>query len=373
MTTYESASSAAALGASGSPAAKPSAHAGTSAGNGAGLARKLRIAVLSFWHVHAKDYAKQALDHPDTELAAVWDADPERGRREAEARGVPYCAELDRLLADPSIDGVIVTEATSRHPELLIAAARAGKHIFTEKVVTLAEADCHRVLQAVRDANVAMVVSLPRLNLPFVLGAQELAGSGLLGELTSARARLAHSGALPSEASPLGYLPQGFFSRSEAGGGAMIDLGCHPMYIVRLLLGMPQSVSAFFGRYTGKEVEDNAIATLQYENGAFGIVEAGFVNRSSPFTLELHGTEGSAVYSAKDGKLMYKSAKLGGDQAKLWHEYALPPALPSAFEQWVAHIRDGTRAERNLSIALDLTRLMEAAQRSAVTAQAVPL
>lgn len=337
------------------------------------FASKLRIAVLSFWHVHAKDYAKLAMEHPGTELAAVWDDNHERGKREAETRGVPFIGNLDDLLADRSIDGIIVTEATARHPEVLIAAAKAGKHIFTEKVVALTEADCLRVMRAVEEAGVAMVVSLPRLNLPFVLGAQELAGSGLLGELTNVRGRLAHSGALPSEAGPQGYLPDGFFRLAEAGGGAMMDLGCHPMYIVRLLLGMPHSVGAAFGCFTGKEVEDNAVVTLRYGSGAIGIVEAGFVNRSSPFTLELHGTEGSAVYSAKDGKLMYKSALLGGEQAKLWHEYNLPAARPNAFEQWIAHIQGGTRAEDNLAIALDLTRLMEAASQSARTGASVSL
>jgi 1,5-anhydro-D-fructose reductase (1,5-anhydro-D-mannitol-forming) len=334
---------------------------------------RLRIAVLSFWHVHAADYAKLAMEHPDTELAAVWDNDPQRGQREAALRGVPYFSSLEQLLADRSIDGVIVTEATTRHPGVLIAAAKAGKAIFTEKVVALTQADCLDIMQASDEAGVAMVVSLPRLNLPFVLGMAELAQSGLLGGLTLARARLSHSGALPSEAGPNGYLPDGFFTLSEAGGGAMMDLGCHPMSIVRHLLGMPASVSAAFGHYTGKEVEDNAVVTLQYGSGAIGIVEAGFVNRSSPFTLELHGTEGSAIYCAKDGKLMYKSALLDGEQAKQWHEYALPEARPNAFAQWVNHIRSGTRADANLAAALDLTRLMEAASKSARLGKTIQL
>ncbi|MHA7963232.1 Gfo/Idh/MocA family protein [Paenibacillus sp. CAU 1782] len=334
---------------------------------------KLRVAVLSFWHVHAKDYAKLAIERHDTELVAVWDENPERGQREASLHGVPYFNNLEQLLDDPAIDGVIVTEATTRHPEVLIAAAKAGKAIFTEKVIALSEADCLDVIRASDEAGVPMVVSLPRLNLPFVLGMRELADSGLLGGLTLARARLSHSGALPSEAGPHGYLPEGFFRLAEAGGGAMMDLGCHPMSIVRFLLGMPASISAAFGYCTGKEVEDNAVVTLQYGSGAIGIVEAGFVNRSSPFTLELHGTEGSAIYCAKDGKLMYKSALLDDEKSKLWHEYDMPAARPSAFAQWVNHIRNGTRADDNLAAALDLTRLMEAASQSARLGSSVHL
>ena len=68
----------------------------------------------------------------------------------------------------------------------------------------------------------------------------------------------------------------------------MIDLGCHPMYLSSLFLGMPESVTASYGYVTGREVEDNAVVTLNYANGSIGIVEAGFVNRFSPFTIEIH-------------------------------------------------------------------------------------
>jgi hypothetical protein len=50
----------------------------------------IRVAMLSFWHVHGKDYAKLAEEHPDTEIVAVWDENPERGGAEAAERNVPF-------------------------------------------------------------------------------------------------------------------------------------------------------------------------------------------------------------------------------------------------------------------------------------------
>ncbi len=47
----------------------------------------IRLAVLSYWHVHAKDYSKQAAEHPNTEIVAVWDDLPERGRAAASRCG----------------------------------------------------------------------------------------------------------------------------------------------------------------------------------------------------------------------------------------------------------------------------------------------
>src|SRR4051794_1686190 len=95
----------------------------------------IRIAVLSFWHVHGRDYARETDDHPETELVAIWDESPARGQAEATQRGVRFYADLDELLAQPDIDGVVVTTPTSMHREVIVAAARAGKHIFSEKVI----------------------------------------------------------------------------------------------------------------------------------------------------------------------------------------------------------------------------------------------
>ena len=59
----------------------------------------LRVAMLSYWHVHAWDYTKQAKEHPETEIVAVWDEEPGRGRETAEKLGVRFYESLDELLA----------------------------------------------------------------------------------------------------------------------------------------------------------------------------------------------------------------------------------------------------------------------------------
>ena len=59
----------------------------------------MRVGLISFWHLHGKDYAHSAQEHPAVEIAAVWDEDPDRGLAEATARGVPFVESLDALLA----------------------------------------------------------------------------------------------------------------------------------------------------------------------------------------------------------------------------------------------------------------------------------
>jgi 1,5-anhydro-D-fructose reductase (1,5-anhydro-D-mannitol-forming) len=326
----------------------------------------IRVAMLSFWHVHARDYLKQALEHPETEIVAAWDENPERGRAQAASLGVRFYEKLDELLAQPDIDAVIVDTPTNLHRDIMVAAALAGKHIFTEKVVATTLRECNEILAAVEKTGVKLTVSLPRLYHNYTLAIKQVVEQKLLGELTLARVRLSHDGALRTPERPDGWLPAHFFNLEQCGGGALIDLGCHPMYLVRLFLGLPESVSAHYGYVTGREVEDNAVAILQYPQGALGVVEAGFVNHFSPFTIELHGTAGSLFYGTPESRLLIRSTVLGEEGSRQWNDQtgSIPADEPMAFLQWVAHIQQGTTASENIQMAVDLTKLMEAANLS---------
>lgn len=319
----------------------------------------LRIGKISFWHVHAWDYTKQAQEHEDTVIAAVWDEDEERGKKAADSLDVPYYASLEEMLAREDIDAVIVDAPTNRHREVIVAAARAGKHIFTEKVIASTSEDVKAILAEVAANQVKLTVSLPRLNDGYTLTIQEVLNQGLLGQITYVRVRLSHNGALAD------WLPAHFYNLEQCQGGALIDLGCHPMYLTKLFLGQAVTgVSANFGYVTGKEVEDNAVATLHTDSGAIGVVEAGFVNSHSPFAIEVHGTEGTLLFGTPEQKLLLRT-NVGSDSSNAWTELPLLGNRESAFQQWVSHIQNNTVADENVQVAAELTQLMEAANRSA--------
>jgi 1,5-anhydro-D-fructose reductase (1,5-anhydro-D-mannitol-forming) len=327
----------------------------------------IRVAMVSFWHVHARDYARQATEHPETEIVGAWDEDSARGKAQADELGVPFYQDLDDLLAQSGVDGVIIDTPTNMHHEVMIAAAEAGKHIFTEKVVAATLHECKEIIEAVDRAEVKLTVSLPHLYRGYTHAINELVAGGALGDITLVRSRISHNGALRTANNPGGWLPTHFFSLEQCRGGALIDLGCHPMYLTRLFLGeAPESVSATYGYVTGRDVEDNAVATLKCANGALGVVEAGFVSGSSPFSIEVHGTDGSLYYGAPDPTLRVCR---GGD----WTARDLPEDPPTPFAQWVAHIQHGTRADDNIHFATELTRLMEAANTSADKGRSVSL
>lgn len=334
----------------------------------------IRVAILSFWHVHAEDYVKEAQAHPETEIVAVWDETPERGRAQAQALGVPFYEKLDDILAQSDIDGVIITTPTNLHHHVMIAAAQAGKHIFTEKVIAPTLREVNEILASVEQARVTLTVSLPRLYHGSTQAIQDILAQQLLGDVTLVRIRISHNGALRTEDHPQGWLPTHFFSPEQCAGGAMIDLGCHPMYLSSVFLGMPESVTASYGYVTGREVEDNAVVTLNYANGSIGVAESSFVNGFFLFTIEIHGTEGNLLYGMPEGHLLMRSARLAAGSQE-WQDMAtlIPEDLPLAFSQWVNHIQQGTTARENIQVAANLTALMEAANISARTRQAVRL
>lgn len=327
----------------------------------------IRIGKISFWHVHAWDYTKQAQEHDDTVIAAVWDENPERGKKAADSLNVPFFDSLDDMLAQEDIDAVIVDAPTNVHRDVLVAAAKAGKHIFTEKVIAPTLKEVNEIITEVNNNGVKFTVSLPRLNDGYTLSIQDILSQGLLGEITYVRVRLSHNGTTAN------WLPEHFYNLEQCGGGALIDLGCHPMYLTKLFLGQEVTgVSANFGYVTGKEVEDNAVATLFTDSGAIGVVEAGFVNSHSPFTIEVHGTEGTLLYGTPEEKLLLKTNK-AEDKGHAWTEKAIHDRRESAFHQWVNHIQQDTVAAENIQNAVELTRLMEAANLSAKEGRVIRL
>ena len=108
--------------------------------------------------------------------------------------------------------------------------------------------------------------------------------------------------------------------------------------------------------------------TATYPGGAIGVIEAGFVNRA-PFVIEVGGTEGTIRYTGDRRVIVATGAAFGGRGA---HYSMVPLDRPGPFAQWVEHIRTGTRADDNLARAVELTRLVVAANEAAAEGRTLP-
>ncbi|MGV2982734.1 Gfo/Idh/MocA family protein [Microbacterium sp. AGC85] len=319
------------------------------------------VGVAGFWHVHAKDYAREVSEHPGTRLVATWDEDRDRGGDGAKHWGMEQADSLDVLLAHPDVDAITVTTATNEHTDVIGRAIAAGKHVFTEKMLAPTVAESEELVAAARANGVALVVSLPRLSEPLITTASALIDDGALGDVTYARVRMAHDGWLG------GWLPERFADPIAAIGGAFADLGCHPAYLVQRFLGArPSTIVASYGNVTDRAVEDNAVVVARYADGALGVAEASFVTTPGAFALELRGTEASLLFGFGREELLGKGGRLGDD----WRPVPLDSGAATPFDLWVNAIRGGDDPSDNHQAAIDLTRFVVAANTAAASGTA---
>jgi 1,5-anhydro-D-fructose reductase (1,5-anhydro-D-mannitol-forming) len=313
----------------------------------------LRVAMLSKWHVHAEGYANLLKSFGNVEITAVWDEEQERGRRWAAELEAEFEEDLDMVLRREDVDGVVVDAPTSLHTSVMTAAAQAGKHIFTEKAMALTVEECRRIAEAVEGAGVRFGISFPARTTPASLFAKQAVETNLLGDITVLRIRNGHDGALRN------WLPEYWYNKKQAGGGAMMDLGCHPMYLASWLLGRPSRITSMFSYYTERSVEDNAQCSIEFENKAIALLETSLVTYSTPMALELYGTEGTLLISGDSIKL--KSSRLDDPLPGWITPTKLPQALAHPLRQWVDGILGNSPILYGLEEGTRLTELLEAA------------
>nr|MCS5611237.1 Gfo/Idh/MocA family oxidoreductase [Candidatus Poribacteria bacterium] len=238
------------------------------------------IAKLSFAHVHAKGYANAVRENPETKLVAVWDEEEYGGKQIAEEYGIPFSTDLDQILGRDDVDAVVIDAVTSDHPRIMVAAAKAGKHIFTEKAMAITVAECDEIIEAVEKSGVRFMISMPQRCDSSILFAKKAIDEGLLGNITFGRFRIAHSAALDKWFSG----PSAWFADPDrAGGGALFDLGCHPVYRMRWLMGEPKRTVSIMNNFTDNyPIDDNSASVVEFKNNAIGLVDCSWVHRSGP-------------------------------------------------------------------------------------------
>ena len=315
----------------------------------------LRFAMISKWHVHAQSYAQIVRAQPDACIRCVWDEAPERGREWAKELGVDFEADYDAVLARPDVDAVLIDTPTNMHKEVMIKAARAGKHIFTEKVFALTVKDCDEIIDEIKRAGVTFTICFPHRCMPRNLFVHQAVTDGMLGDITLLRIRNAHDGATA------GWLPDYWYDPVTTGGGAMMDLGVHGMYLANYLLGRPVRIQSMFTRMTGRAVDDNAVCMMEFENHAVAITETALVSPLTPFMLEVYGTKG--VIQVKDYDIKFRTAG-----QKEWRSpELLPDALPHPIRQFIDSVLYKKDVRFGMEEGRMLTLMMEKAYESDAT------
>ena len=322
------------------------------------------VALISRWHVHAQGhharYTKQLLKNEKCKIKCVFDDDEEIARTWGEELGVDWYTELEDVLSKDDIHGVVITSETSRHKEIMIAAARHGKHIFTEKALTFNAEDAYEIKREIEKAGVKFCIAYPHLATKQFAYANTLVQEGTLGDVVLVRCLVGHDQGLT------GLIPEYWYDPDVCGGGAMMDLGYHAAYLAGMVLGKAKSVSSTFTYYTGHASEDTATCSVVYENGAQATLEATFVSPGLNFyDFTVYGTKGA--YHTKVGRCDSYLRISGESIPRVLPYEVIPDAqLKSPMSTWVdACIDDTDIGVYGIDAAIEIVKLMEAAYTSA--------
>lgn len=240
----------------------------------------------------AKFHARAIASMRHGELVAVASRSIEKADQLAEDFGVSALSVPD-LLASDEIDSVIIGTPSGTHGQLVIQAAAAGKHVLCEKPLEVSSARIDEMAAACDKAGVFLGAILNRRFNPAVEAVERAVANGRLGRLTlcSAYVKWWRTQAYYDGASWRG-------TRDLDGGGAMMNQAIHTIDQLLHFAGDVRRVSAFMGRvgHEGLEVEDVAVASLEFVSGAKGTIEATTAAWSAvghPCEVHLCGTKGT--------------------------------------------------------------------------------
>ena len=233
------------------------------------MSARLEIGVIGLGRMgqlYARTLATQV---SEAHLYAIADVEEQVRTVLAGEFSIPYAfADIHELITLPDLDAVVITTPTRTHPELVIAAARAGKAIFCEKPLALTLEETRTVLDAVAQANVPLQVGFMRRFDAAYQRAKTLIAEGRIGRPVTFKS----IGRDP-------FCPRPEYADPAQSGGLIIDMAIHDFDLARWLMGSEvERVSAEGTLLVCEQLEqvgdiDNAVINLRFANGALGNVE----------------------------------------------------------------------------------------------------
>jgi UDP-N-acetyl-2-amino-2-deoxyglucuronate dehydrogenase len=315
----------------------------------------------------------------DGELAGVANRSLERARSFARENGTQAYASVDEMLADDSIQIVTIGTPSGAHLEPALAAIKVGKHVVIEKPLEITTARIDELIAAAKAAGVTLAAVLNRRFHPAMDAFKSAVRDQRFGRLTSASAYIKW------------YRDQAYYDSagwrgtwSLDGGGALMNQSIHTIDALLYLTGPVRAVQANTAclAHENIEVEDIAVALVEFMNGARGVIEASTCTWSEaghPARVQLAGTQGSA-FLADESFEVWDFHEPTSQDAEIRAKYMRKAASgmgandPSAisyvqhqrnFEEIVAAIREGREPSTSAIEARKSVELIEAIYNSA--------
>ncbi len=211
----------------------------------------------------------------EAEVVAVASPTPGNAASLAKRYGIPRVFLNYRdMLKEPDIEMVTITAPNSLHAQMTIDIANSGKHVVCEKplCMTLAEAD--EMIDTCKRKGVLLAYAEELFFTPKYVKAKQMADQGAFGKVYLVKQSEKHFGP---------HSPW-FWDMDKAGGGALMDLGCHGIAFAYWFLGRPTIKSVYAHLATNVHADktkgdDEALCIIEFENGATGLIENSWARR----------------------------------------------------------------------------------------------
>lgn len=251
----------------------------------------MRWGILSTGHI-THSFAKAVVECKGESLAAVGSRRKEQAEAFAEQYKIPTSYDsYEALLADKTIEAVYIGTPHPFHAEWSIKAAQAGKHVLCEKPLAMNVGEVQDMLDAAREHKVLLMEAFMYRCHPQTHRILQIIQKGIIGQVRVIRSSFSFDRDLG--------LQHRLFNK-DLGGGGILDLGCYPVSMSRLLagaaVGKPYAepdevlVAACLGEKSG--VDEYASAVLRFPGGILAELSCGIRVERESGTLVIYGSEG---------------------------------------------------------------------------------
>ncbi|MEO8623977.1 MAG: Gfo/Idh/MocA family oxidoreductase, partial [bacterium] len=250
---------------------------------------RVRVALLGCGRI-SKNHFEAIAKVSELELVAVADSDLPRALAAGESNGVPGFGSLEEMLDQVPSDLVTICTPSGLHPQHGIIAAKAGRHVLTEKPMAISLAAADELVQACDSAGVQLfVVKQNRLN-PAIQLLKRAVDKGRFGRIYMANTTVRWT--RPQEY----YDQEAWRGTWEFDGGAMMNQASHYVDLMQWLVGPVESVMAKTATQARRiEAEDSGVAVLKFRSGALGVIEVSVLTypRNLEGSITILGEKGS--------------------------------------------------------------------------------
>jgi len=350
------------------------------------MTRTLRAGLIGAGAIAVRGHIPAYRKADGVEIAAICDVNEKRAQAVARKEAIPaYYTDYQKMLAAERLDLVSVCSPNAFHAAMAIDAMRSGAHVICEKPMCLTYADAQRMLDVAAQTQRSLTVGHHMRYQPASIRAHEMVESGALGQVYYVKASYLRRSGIPGYGS-------WFTNKDLAGGGALMDIGCHMLDLSLWMMGHPNPVSVaastwakfgprakglggwgadHYGAGSRFDVDDLATVFVRFDNGCALFLEASWAT---------HGTQGQMlqVYGTEGGLELNANLFGPGEPLHFFGETADGPteeavALPEVDRQghealipdWVAAVRDGRQPVVQPAHGALVVRIIEAAYKSA--------